>query len=535
MKIMGQKVFIIILCMAFWMKSNNVLAQESPAEPNANDQTTTSGESGASDSSRLIRPKYTDDLNKESSSFVADPDSLDPLPLKKESLKEDEEPVLEDIKAILKSKNNPVKSKTAVQSKSKNEQRVQKTKKNKTRVKIIQPKSELNQSENRTDDEPDYTQEQKLHDYYLRFNSSPTSEEVWGKLTSQVQGKNINVYVVQKGDTLASISYTLFGDAKFWPKIWSINRLGITNPHQIWPGEKIYIMSGGQDSPPVLAVGDHSQLGQIKIGELGKYDRQNTEFSSNQDVLDSVTDRIVPFQKIPNSFPQFVNKGYMSSQKPEVTIVDFETFELPDRPIQNPFVFSSKEIKSEIVIKETEIEKLLCRDNHYVPPAVKVNDDEKIVAGDYLMLIREDIRFAQIKNTFVYRQNGVVKVNSDGSLRISKCAENSTSDIIFVTSAKLKDSIFPPAESMTSAVKPMQIADGFNVNSQSYFDRHQYFVFLLPQENQPNEGAQLGVYSDSAGRVVGQVRFLKKEGNLGLGYLLKSDDLIQVGDKLVTE
>jgi len=60
------------------------------------------------------RPRM-DDLQKESSSFVADPDPLDPLPVKKESLKEDEEPVLEDIKSVL---NSPTKKKTKSQETS---------------------------------------------------------------------------------------------------------------------------------------------------------------------------------------------------------------------------------------------------------------------------------------------------------------------------------------------------------------------------------------------------------------------------------
>ena len=47
---------------------------------------------GVSSQSPPTRPRI-DDLQKESSSFVADPDPLDPLPLKKESLKEDEEPI----------------------------------------------------------------------------------------------------------------------------------------------------------------------------------------------------------------------------------------------------------------------------------------------------------------------------------------------------------------------------------------------------------------------------------------------------------
>ncbi|MBC7464508.1 MAG: hypothetical protein H7256_00825, partial [Bdellovibrio sp.] len=46
-----------------------------------------------------IRPQNGEkDPQKESSSFMGDPSNLDPMKPKKENLKEDEEPVLEDIR-----------------------------------------------------------------------------------------------------------------------------------------------------------------------------------------------------------------------------------------------------------------------------------------------------------------------------------------------------------------------------------------------------------------------------------------------------
>ena len=49
----------------------------------------------------LGRIKSTTGVNSESSSFIGDPDNIDPLNPTRENLKEDEEPVLEDIKQII--------------------------------------------------------------------------------------------------------------------------------------------------------------------------------------------------------------------------------------------------------------------------------------------------------------------------------------------------------------------------------------------------------------------------------------------------
>ena len=56
-------------------------------------------------------------------------------------------------------------------------------------------------------------------------------------------------YTVQPGDTLWEISSAFLGNAFYWPRLWSINDY-VTNPHWIYPGNKIVFRMGTLLEPP---------------------------------------------------------------------------------------------------------------------------------------------------------------------------------------------------------------------------------------------------------------------------------------------
>lgn len=71
---------------------------------------------------------------------------------------------------------------------------------------------------------------------FLGKNLKPIGDEEWKTIAaSRISEK----YTVLKGDTLVAISKKLFGDVKYWPKIWALNNKIITNPHHITPGTVI--------------------------------------------------------------------------------------------------------------------------------------------------------------------------------------------------------------------------------------------------------------------------------------------------------
>ena len=61
-------------------------------------------------------------------------------------------------------------------------------------------------------------------------------------------------YVVETGDSLASIAHKIYGSYDDWTWIYQANRSHIANPNEIFPGERLVLPSGPQmtsDSAPV--------------------------------------------------------------------------------------------------------------------------------------------------------------------------------------------------------------------------------------------------------------------------------------------
>ncbi len=62
-----------------------------------------------------------------------------------------------------------------------------------------------------------------------------------------------DLYVVQPGDTLWDISTAFLGSSEYWPRLWSIND-HITNPHWIYPGNRLVFVPGTVVEPPRIAL-----------------------------------------------------------------------------------------------------------------------------------------------------------------------------------------------------------------------------------------------------------------------------------------
>lgn len=91
------------------------------------------------------------------------------------------------------------------------------------------------------------TEEQRL--VRISKKLTPISDAQWNEIAA---GKTSEVYEIHQGDTLWDVSRRLFGDSKYWPKIWSLNA-GITNPHIVDPGQKLAFTPGSSESLPQLA------------------------------------------------------------------------------------------------------------------------------------------------------------------------------------------------------------------------------------------------------------------------------------------
>jgi len=63
-----------------------------------------------------------------------------------------------------------------------------------------------------------------------------------------------DVYIIQPGDTLWDISMKFLGNPYYWPRLWSINDY-VTNPHWIYPGNRIVFRPGTLLDPPGIGIG----------------------------------------------------------------------------------------------------------------------------------------------------------------------------------------------------------------------------------------------------------------------------------------
>lgn len=78
---------------------------------------------------------------------------------------------------------------------------------------------------------------------------SPAHAEEGFVSTGAAATPTSDYYVIQPGDTLWSISQRFLNDPYAWPQLWSLNEY-ITNPHWIYPGNKIYFRLQDHLTPP---------------------------------------------------------------------------------------------------------------------------------------------------------------------------------------------------------------------------------------------------------------------------------------------
>jgi hypothetical protein len=104
---------------------------------------------------------------------------------------------------------------------------------------------------------------------WISEHLKPIPDAVWKEIAGE---KSEETYEIIAGDTLYDVSKRLFGDAKYWPKIWALNNGNITNPHLIRPKNKIHFVPGTGTSLPTLglesAAGGSSEGKRLQVDSL---------------------------------------------------------------------------------------------------------------------------------------------------------------------------------------------------------------------------------------------------------------------------
>lgn len=482
------------------------------------------------------RPRSSDELNKESSSFVPDPDSLDPLPVKNENLKEDEEPVLEDIRQVLdgpstvkaaSSQNSSAgaKSKRKVKVKVKADKKTtslggRKNKSNKIAKTRLPKKSHANlnrQGRGLTDDEPDLRIENNFHLIFKTYNAKPTSAEGW---SSVLKGRDSESYLVQKNDTLWSISKTLFGDPNYWPKLWSLNKGAILNPHLIRPGLQVVFYSGSADEIPSMALADADDP--AVMAEIPFPSNLKKSIGRHKNKLKA---RSAPVENrgpspIPDSLPLSRNDRLFIPPK----VLKVEFLNQPDIPedLTSDIILTDRKIVSEVEVSEDEISKGRCGGDHVLKTS-------QLQGSEGILKIYESLQSLETDagDIFPYRYVGQAQVLTDKKIRITTCTTVISPSLFFVSPSRV-DSW---RTSKTTNQEVPTIIGSPNIVEQVFFTNHQIAYINLGA--QPAEvGQSVSVQSQLTDRSSGEIRILDKFGSFAIGLVTNVQDLIETGDEI---
>jgi len=81
-----------------------------------------------------------------------------------------------------------------------------------------------------------------------------------------ITGVTDEIYLIVTGDNLWAICSQFLGNPYEWPKLWSYNQY-ITNPHYIYPGDKIMFTPGSETRVPKMQVAKEEELAMPEDGE----------------------------------------------------------------------------------------------------------------------------------------------------------------------------------------------------------------------------------------------------------------------------
>lgn len=490
------------------------------------------------------RPRANHDEKKESSSFLGDADNLDPMQVKDENIKDDEEPVLEDIRDVLNKPEkpattatdkvpppeiipqgseapgqapapSPVASPSSAPIKKKKIKKAQVVKKPKKPI-VVRPKVKASHpvahGYNLQSDDPDYNLEQKFHNIYNTYNAKPTSVEAW---SSVLMDRKAEVYVVQKGDTLWSISKTLFADPLFWPKIWSLNRMGIVNPHFITPGLQVLFYSGDGVNIPSLAVGTKKS---VKEDETGM--EETAQSSDDKTPSLKTSNGGIRAGVIPDSLPLSRNDNYFLP--PKVLEVQLKNDVDIVENFENDILLANNSIKSEIELSLAEISKGRCGGNH-----IMKGDSNTEAGATFNMYEPLETLKTDIGKVYAYRYVGQATALGNNKLKVTKCNTVMSEDLLYVSPQNVE----ALKETKISKVSQPEIMGGPNLGTQSLFSNKQMVYINLG--SQPIENGQsVFVHSQLTEEVSGEIKILEKFGSFAIGVLTEVDDLIQKGDSV---
>lgn len=385
-------------------------------------------------------------------------------------------------------------------------------------------------------DDPDLKKEERFHTIYKKFNENPTNVEQWEKV---IGARASEAYVIQKDDTLWDLSKTLFDDPNYWPKIWSLNKESIYNPHQINPRLHLRFYPGTKTQPPTLGVTE-KPVPEVPPEALAKNEGEGPLPVEPPPEIDSTPKpraRIPVLKKIPPSLPEYSVVGIV---KPKLT-VENKPKKSPSPLMILPYYITDRGLGDVGRIKETEIGAPSAFEFQYV--FVEVQDPQQKI----YTVIKEnpEISLGLLKSASHIEVQGEIEI-------VNKVNDNSNLYRALVkktllrveVGAKLIPGSIPMVNTALGPEKQAAAATiiGGQFGKSNIIYSTSSFVFLNSGSNQGyQEGDVLPVYATYKNRnekssatinerKIGVVKVVKVSDSVSTAYVLNSFEDIQKGD-----
>lgn len=422
------------------------------------------------------------------SSFVGELDNLDPMLPNRDNLKEDEEPVLDTIRTIADAEPESA------------------------------PVPEVKEPVVQVDNSPDLELEKKFHKWYKLYHSKPTPNDIWKAAASKQQAHE---YLVQKGDTLWSISKLLFGDANFWPKLWSLNKQGILNPHFIRPKTKVYFYSGDQSQPPSLAVGESNS---DSTNGVVSSNGESSEKKVNDNEVQPVQQPDPNYGTIPDSLPIHRNADYFLEAKKDSFRMDLGQSPIPNYEIAAEIFITDVPLKTDVKIQLIETSKMRCYDGRVVK------------AIEYLDRLIEDYDIYKLVDSFrttigtmhAYSRFGRAKIYNGNYLKIFNCTGIISTDLVIIPKEKMNIH----RNRKLSVTKMARIVGGPDQKDQNFFVNNQ-IAYVDFGRTSYSAGQEYKTISKVTDEINGQFKVLYKYGSFAVVLITEVNDMLEVGDKVI--
>ncbi|KHD87676.1 MAG: signal peptide protein [Bdellovibrio sp. ArHS] len=382
--------------------------------------------------------------------------------------------------------------------------------------------------------EPDYSREAEFHRIYKTYNEQPTPVEAWEKA---VGARESETYQVQKGDTLSGISTTFFGDPLFWPKIWSLNKGQILNPHEIDPGMSVQFFPGSMDDAPTLDVGETAL-----INQKAEKDKDETAASTAGASIPRGRKRVPLLKTLPNSLPMY-RMGTLAETKVQLqvelpktkfpTAMEYLEYYIQDTPAYGAGVVTAAELEmktaGEYQYVFVQLDNGSAGQEYVAQKNVgTVPDPAQKGRSGFMVEVQGEIQILERVNS----QKNIYRAMVKKSLQPVQVGA-------VLTPGKLP-MIDPSAGPISGGVGAKIMGGHFEAKRKLFGSNS--LVFLDAGTNQGlQEGQVLAIHADERirnkkneavmnDRVIGAAKIVKVSGNFATAYITRATEDILLGD-----